>query len=414
MKGLLIRGMRFLVPLVFAVVMGCENSHSGPQLPPPPDIEFRYPVSKPVTEYEDFPGQTQALHTIEVRARVSGYLSKVYFQEGAEVKEGDPLFEIDPRPYEAELARTKANLALSEAHRKRLEYDYQRARKLLDQGALGREDYDKAYGDLKEAEAAVGVAKAQLQTAELNVGFTKVKATISGRISRRLIDPWNMVKGDDTPLTMIVSLDPIYAYFDVDEANALRLIRQGKIKALRQKSSFSLEPGSFDVSLGLGDEPDFPHQGTIDFVDNQIDLNTGTLRMRGVFPNPDRLLSPGLFVRIRLPMGAPHSALLVSEQSLARDQGQKFVYVVNQVVDEKGKPVLDEKGEVKYQAEYRQVKVGRLYDGLREVTDGLKPGEKVVVSGLQRIRPNMPVNPKEPQIEKVPVPKPVNSPKTGG
>jgi RND family efflux transporter MFP subunit len=390
---------------VFAVVMGCENSHSAPQLPPPPEIEVRYPVSKPVTEYEDFPGQTQALHTIEVRARVSGYLSKVYFQEGAEVKEGDPLFEIDPRPYEAELARTKANLALSEAHRKRLEYDYNRARKLLDQGALGREDYDKSFGDLKEAEAAVGVAKAQLQTAELNVGFTKVKATISGRISRRLIDPWNMVKGDDTPLTMIVSLDPIYAYFDVDEANALRLIRQGKIKALREKSSLSLEPGSFDVSLGLGDEPDYPHQGTIDFVDNQIDLNTGTLRMRGVFPNPDRLLSPGLFVRIRLPMGAPHSALLVSEQSLARDQGQKFVYVL--------KEVTNDKKEVEYQVEYRQVKVGRLYDGLREVTDGLKPGEKVVVSGMQRIRPNMVVNPKERQIENIPTPKPVSSPKTG-
>jgi RND family efflux transporter MFP subunit len=214
-----------------------------------------------------------------------------------------------------------------------------------------------------------------------------------------------MVKGDDTPLTMIVSLDPIYAYFDVDEANALRLIRQGKIKALREKSSLSLEPGSFDVSLGLGDEPDYPHQGTIDFVDNQIDLNTGTLRMRGVFPNPDRLLSPGLFVRIRLPMGAPHSALLVSEQSLARDQGQKFVYVL--------KEVTNDKKEVEYQVEYRQVKVGRLYDGLREVTDGLKPGEKVVVTGMQRIRPNIVVNPKERQIENMPTPKPVSSPKTG-
>jgi membrane fusion protein, multidrug efflux system len=368
-----------LVLILFAAALGCENSHSAPEPPPPPEIEVRLPVTKPVTEYEDFPGQTQSLHMIEVRARVSGYLSNMCFKEGAEVKKGALLFEIDPRPYKAALDQAAGNLAQAEARLKRQDADLARAEKLVGTGSISREDYDKAVGDRGETAASIQALQAAVEAAKLNMEFTQVKAPISGRISRRLIDPWNMVKADETPLTTIVSLDPIYAYFDVDEANALRLVREGKIKALQAKTAFSLEAGAFDVSLGLADEAGFPHQGTIDFVDNQIDGNTGTLRMRGRFANPDRLLSPGLFVRIRLPIGAPHSALLVSEQALARDQGQKFVYVVTDVVQDEGK------------VEYRQVKVGRLYDGLREVTDGLKPGEKVVVSGLQRIRPKMTV-----------------------
>ncbi len=350
-----------------ATLVGCNGTSATPPPAKLPEVLVSQPISKSVTEYEEFTGLTQALHTIEVRARVSGYLANVYFKEGEEVKEGDPLFEIDPRPYAAELARAKANVAQSEAHRERLRNDYQRALRLYQTGAMGREDYDKAKGDLAEAVAAVGVAKAQQETAELNLGFTKVRAKISGRISRRLIDPWNMVKADETPLTTIVSLDPIYAYFDVDETTVLRLghlVREGKIKPLRQ--------ANLPILLGLGDEEGFPHPGKIDFIDNQIDANTGTLRMRGVFPNPKRLLTPGLFIRIQFPIGAPHAALLVSEQALGRDQAQKFVYVINE----------------HDQVEYRRVTVGRLYDGLREITDGLKPGERIVVSGLQRIRVN--------------------------
>jgi RND family efflux transporter MFP subunit len=367
---------RSLLLLAGVGLAGCEPSHPTTLDSNAPEVFVSLPVTEVVREYEDFTGQTQAMHTIEVRARVSGYLSKVYFEEGAEVKQGALLFEIDPRPYQAELSRTKANVAQNEAHRKRLDYDYQRARRLVPSGSMGREDFDKVAGDFAEAEAAVRVAKAQQETAELNVGFTTVTAPIAGRISRRLIDPWNMVKADETPLTNIVSLDPIYAYFDVDEANALRLVRQGKIALLQKKTELSKNPNGFDVSLGLGDEEGFPHLGYVDFVDNQIDGNTGTLRMRGVFPNTDRLLSPGLFVRIRLPMAAPHPALLVSEQALGRDQAQKFVYVVNN----------EEK------VEYRRLKVGRLYGGLREVTEGLSPKERVIVSGLQRVRPNQKVS----------------------
>jgi RND family efflux transporter MFP subunit len=405
------------LPLLGLAPVGCEQPQAQFGAPPPPEVEIARPVTKLVTEYEDFTGLTQAMHMVEVRARVSGYLSRVYFVEGAEVKEGEPLFEIDPRPYQAELARARANVEQAEAHRSRLKNDFSRAQSLVKTGAIAKEDYDKVVGDLAEAEAALGVARAQQDTAALNVGFTQVRAPISGRISRRLIDPWNMVKADETPLTTIVSLDPIYAYFDVDEANALRLVREGKITLLPQKRSGGAggsapalgaglptsprappalgaglptpptpnpqKPALFEVTLGLGDEEGFPHRGMVDFVDNQIDANTGTLRMRAIFPNPERLLSPGLFVRVRLPLGAPHNALLVPEQALARDQAKKKVYVISD----------------QNKAEYRSVKVGRLYGGLREVTEGLKPGERVVVSGLQRIRDGVTVVPKEEKVQ---------------
>jgi multidrug efflux pump subunit AcrA (membrane-fusion protein) len=421
---------RWLFPLLVAcsALAGCDQPQAASfGAPPDPEVVVSRPVVRQETEYEDFTGLTQAVHMIEVRARVSGYLARVCFVEGAEVKQGDLLFEIDPRPYKAELERARANAAQAEAHRDRIKNDYARAKSLVETRALAREDYDKVVGDLAEAEAALGVARAQLETAELNERFTRVRAEISGRISRRLIDPWNMVKADETPLTTIVSLDPIYAYFDVDEANALRLVRLGKIKLLQERPgtsaavpagaaggqgagdlwpggrrgretraereshtergdtrgesegtgaaaassprTFDQSPDLIEVLLGLGDEEGFPHPGRVDFIDNQIDANTGTLRMRAIVPNPQRLLSPGLFVRVRLPLGAPHSALLVSEQALVRDQAQKKVYVVND----------------QNKVEYRGVTVGRLYDGLREITRGIKPGDRVVVSGLQRI-----------------------------
>jgi RND family efflux transporter MFP subunit len=340
-----------------------------------PVVQVSTPVSKSVTEYEEFTGMTQAIHTVEVRARVSGYLAKIYFmeKEGAEVKQGEVLFEIDPRPYQAELAQAEANLAVAEAHAERLTQDLRRDEK-LSRGVISQADYDKTVGDQKEAVASVGSAKAARDRAKLNLEYTKIRAPIDGRISRRMIDEWNMVKVEDTPLTTIVSVAPIYAYFDVDEGTSLRLarlVRQGKLA--------SFEKPDYPVELGLADEEGFPHQGKVDFVDNQLDAGTGTLRMRGIFANAKRVLAPGQFVRIRLPIGAPHQALLVAEQALGRDQGQKYLYVV------------DDYNKV----EYRRVKVGRLYDGLREVTEGLSPGERVIVNGLQRVRPTVEVEPEE-------------------
>ena len=393
-----------------AALVGCGGSQATPTEPPPPKVRVSLPVYEVVREYEEFPGQTYALNTIEVRARVSGYLTQVFFKEGTVVRgddrrvgalrvigllagsagrgpfsaatalhpgqwqEGSLLFEIDPRPYKAALAQAEANLVQAKAHAQRLGRDLARNEQLVGKG-VSHEDYDKTRGDKAEADAAVGSAEAMRATAKLNLDFTLVKAPISGRVSRKLIDAWNMVQADMTPLTTIVSLDRMYAYFDVDEGSAMKLRRLREQKKAGKNGLPDL--GKMPVSLGLSDEEGFPHKGIVDFEDNQLDGNTGTLRLRGLFENRDGLLLPGLYARIRLDVCPPHQALLVAEAALARDQGQKFIYVVrdNNTV------------------EYRQVKVGRLYNGLREITGNLKPTERVVVSGLQRLRPDAQIEP---------------------
>ncbi|HEV3084045.1 MAG TPA: efflux RND transporter periplasmic adaptor subunit [Gemmataceae bacterium] len=375
---------QWLCILCGALCAGCERGQA--QLPPPPqtpEVKVSLPVTRQVTDYEDFPGRLDAVNAVEVRARVSGYLDKMHFTEGADVKKGDVLFEIDPRPYKAELARAEGNVAQSEGHLKRLEADYQRALTLYPKGAMGREDFDRTTGDRTEAVGALAVSRAARDMARLNMEFTKVLASQNGRISRRMIDPGNMVKADETPLTTIVSLDPIYAYFDLDERTTLRLqrlFRQDKIK-------WATDAG-LPVLLGLADEDAFPRQGTINFADNRVDADTGTWRLRGLFKNADHALSPGMFVRIRLPVGTPYQATLISEQAISSDQGRKYVYVV------------DKSDKV----ESRPIKIGRLHDGLRVITSGLKTDDRVVVSGLQRVRPGMEVNPGDD-----PVPMPIVS-----
>lgn len=339
------------------------------------------PVVREITDYEEYSGRIEAVASVEVRARVTGYLDKVLFKEGTEVKQGDPLFEIDPRSYLADLKRTEAIVLQSEAHLQRLQLDYNRAAALLPARAISQEEFDKIVGDRNEAAAAVRLAEAARDLAQLNLGFTKVLAPITGRISRQLIDPGNMVKADETPLTTIVAWDPIYAYFDVDERTILRvrrLIRAGKMKSAREAAA--------PVHLGLLDENGFPHTGTINFIDNRVDAMTGTLRLRGIFENSERLLSPGLFVRVRVPIGKSRSAILISEQTLGTDQGHKFVYVVN--------------GENK--VEPRRVQVGALQNGLRVIEEGLAKGERVIFSGLQRVRPGVEVKPKQAQAPSPP------------
>ena len=352
---------------------GCNRSQT--KLPPSPaaKVLVSNPITGTVTDYEEFTGQTEAMRTILVRARVTGYLDRVLFTEGEEVKQGDPLFLIDQRTYQAEYDRAQANLTQARAHLARLQLDYNRFEKLLPTKAISQEDFDKAAGDREEAAAGVKVTEAALQSSRLNLDFTTVRASISGRISRQLIDAGNMVRADDTPLTTIVSLNPIYAYFDVDERTMLRirrLFQAGKIKAEKE---FQVK-----VELGLTDEEGFPHQGTVNFVDNRLDVTTGTLRLRAVVDNTKQLFSPGMFVRIRLPVGEPHTAILVAEQAIGSDQGHKFVYVV------------DDKQEVVY----KRVKVGSLNNGLRVVEKGLSTGERVILSGLQRVKPGNPVEAK--------------------
>ncbi len=356
--------MTVLLPLL--AVAGCGRARTVTAPAGPPEVLVGESVRKEITEYEDFTGRTEAVETQDIRARVSGYLEKVHFSEGEEIRKGDLLFEIDPRPYQAEYARADANLVQAMAHLKRLDGDFARARGLLPKRAISQEEYDKMAGDRAEAEAAVGVAKASRDVASLNLTFTKVIATTSGRISRHLIDRGNLVRADETLLTTIVSLEPMYAYFDVDERTLLKLRRLGG--ALKD----------LPVLLGLADEEEFPHVGKIDFIDNRVEAGTGTLRVRGVFTNADRLLTPGLFVRIRVPISKPHLANLVPERALGTDQGQKYLYVVTS----------------EDEIAYRRVRVGQLTDGLRVIENGIHPGERFVVSGLQRVKPGIKVTTK--------------------
>jgi len=363
----------FLAFSLVVVLNGCSRSQSKTSEPLPPEVNVSTPVTREITDIAEFTGHTEAVKMIVIRARVSGYLEKVLFKEGAEVRQGDPLFEIDRRTYQADNDRAVANLAQASAHLTHMEANYKRAQNLIATRAIAATDFDQAVGDRDEAEATVKVAEAALHTATLNLDFTHVSAPISGRISRQLIDPGNLAKADDTALTTIVSQDPIYAYFDIDERTMLqlrRLVRAGKLK--------SAQDGTAKILLGLADEKGFPHEGTINFIDNQVDMPTGTLRLRGLFPNPDRILSPGLFVRIQVPIGNPHQSLLVSERALGSDQGKKFLYVLN------------DQDEVTR----RDIEVGSLNDGLRVIQSGLKAGERVILSGLQRVRPGMKVNPK--------------------
>jgi RND family efflux transporter MFP subunit len=348
-----------------AAFAGCGKAPAPAEKGKLPEVMVSTPVERMVLDSEEFTGRTDAKRNVTIRARVSGYLQKVCFKEGSDVKEGDVLFEIDPRTYQADFDRAEALVRQSEANLKTLQANFGRAGSMFQRNAIGQEEYDKIAGDRDAMAAQVKLAAAQRDTAKLNLEWTKVTAPLSGRISRQLIDPGNLVKADDTALTTIVSLDPIYVYFDVDERTLLtvrRLVQQRKANSYRETT--------LPVYLGLSDEEGFPHEGAINFADNQVDPMTGTLKVRGEFPNPNRLLSPGLFARIRLPIGTPHKATLVAERALGTEQGQRYLFVVN------------DKNEIVY----RKVKLGSLQGGLRVIDDGLAMGEKVVVNGLQRVR----------------------------
>ncbi len=354
---------------------GCgEKTAAKPPAAKPPVVVISTPVSDYVSDYEDFTGRTDAVFSVEIRARVSGFLDKVNFKDGDEVNEGALLFEIDNRPYKANLNRTEATLAQSEAHYKRLDADYRRVANLYSRGNASREEFDKSTGDRSEAEAAVGVARADFELAKLNMTFTRITAPISGMLSRRLVDPGNLVQADTTPMTTIVSLDPLYVYFDVDERTLLRLRRLVRDKVIPSRTQAEIP-----VLVALSDETSFPHKGIINFADNRVDPGTGTLRVRASIENPKpRVLSPGLFVRVRLPVGEPRKSIMIAEKAIGTDQGQKYLFVVND----------------KNEAIKRNVTVGKLDNGMREISEGLATGDRVVIEGLQRIRNFQKVDPK--------------------
>jgi RND family efflux transporter MFP subunit len=345
-------------------IVGCGSGPARPALPPAIVSVSKVSPAK-IIDYVDFTGRTEAKETVEIKARVTGYLMSVEFEEGKLVQAGDILYRIDDRTYKAELAKAQGEVSRNEALLERLKSDLTRARRMRVGEAISREEYDKISGNVEETTAALMSAKAAAARTQLDVDFTVVKAPISGRISRTLITAGNLVTADNTKLTSIVSVDPMYATFDVDERTVLRIqamIREGKFKSARE--------AKVRVDLGTQLEQGHPHQGFINFVDNRIDPSTGTLRVRGEFPNADAALSPGLFVRIRLPLGEAQESLVVTESAIGTDQGIRFVYVV------------DDENKVTQ----RTVTVGALRDGLRVIESGLQPGERVIVRGLQRVR----------------------------
>ncbi len=365
--------------LAAALLSGCGQTAPPQSAPSPTVVPVSRPVERTVTDYVDFTGRTDAVEAVGVRARVTGYLVQIAFKEGAEVKKDQLLFEIDPRPYKALLDQAKSQVELGKAALKLARAVYQRDLALSERNAISTQELEQSRASMDEAAARVEAAKASMEIYTLNLAFTRVTAPISGKTSRYYLTVGNLVTQDQTLLTTIVSLDKMYAYFDVDEPTLLRVrnaINTGKIELPK--------PGAdVPVMMGLQGEEGFPHKGTVDFVNNVVNPSTGTIAVRGLFDNPKpptgtRLLSPGMFVRIRLPIGKPHPALLVIDRALGSDQGLKFVYVV------------DKNDKI----QYRRVKTGALQeDGLRVIASGLKADDRVVIGALQQVRPHMRIEP---------------------
>lgn len=360
-----------------AVVLPCLLAAGCHPAPPPNrnkviEVIVTTPITDEVTDYQDFTGRMDALLTVDIRPRVSGYVMQAPFKEGDLVEEGDLLFEIDPRTYKADLELAEANLRQAEAEAKLQDHRASRARRLIGTNSISPEDYDQIVALRDKAVATVGAMKAARDRAELYLGFTRVVAPMSGRISRRMVDPGNLVNADQTILTTLVTEDKMYTYFDVDERTYLEL------KSLTSGPSSWFSSLNFPVLMRLAHEEDFAHKGEVNFLDNRLNGNTGTVRMRALFDNAKGILKSGLFARIRLPIGIPYKTLLIPDEALQSDQGRKFVYVVKKEKDAEGKEVDKVK--------YRAVKLGQAIEGLRSIKEGLKQGERVIITGMQRVR----------------------------
>jgi multidrug efflux system membrane fusion protein len=333
---------------------------------PAPEVTVAQVLLRPVSDANAFTGRIQAVDTIQIKPRVSGYVDTVHFREGATVKKGELLFTIDPRPYRAETDRLAANLAQARAEAKNADANAARGNKLVQQHAVSQEEADRLDTAAASAKAQVASVQAALDNARLNLSFTEVRAPVDGKVSNAQITAGNLVTPTDT-LTSVVTVDPMYVYFDVDEQTFLKLDR------LRRANGHAP-----DVEMGLADEQGYPHIGKIDFVDNQIRAGAGTIRLRAVFPNTDGAYTAGLFARVELRSGNTQPRALIDDKAVGTDLGNKFVYVVG-----KDKKV-----------EYRRVSTGALVDGLRVVDSGLTAEDVVVVNGLQRVRPGVEVNAK--------------------
>lgn len=384
---------RGLVPigcalLLFGGLAGCQQGQPSAAPPQPLAVPVSQPVQRQVTDYVDYTGQTDAVEAVGLRAQVTGYLTKINFTQGAEVKKDQVLFVIDPRPYQDQVDQAKAQLALNQATLQLARVTYNRDR-MVGASGVSQQQLDQDLAAVNQSQAQVRTAQAALAAAQLNLDFTQVKSPIAGKTSRYYITVGNLVIANSTLLTTVVSLDPMYVYFNIDEATLLRIRRAINTGKIKRPSS----QGHVPVFMGLQGEDGYPHEGTLNFLNNAVNPSTGTIAAQGVFPNPlppngTRLLSPGMYVRIRLPIGQPQPALLVIDRAVGSDQGLSFVYIVdsNHVV------------------QYRRVTTGPLQeDGLRVISGGLQPTDWVVVGAIQQVRPRMQVQAVETPMPTIPV-----------
>jgi RND family efflux transporter MFP subunit len=338
--------------------------------PPAPPVTVANPVHKEIVEWDEYPGQFTAVDAIDVRARVSGYLEKIHFTDGQVVKQGDPLFTIEKRPFQISLDSARAQLAEASAQLSLADRNLKRYEKMRAGNIVGESDYDDRVEAVSAGKAAVAAAQAQLEQAELDLGYTDIYAPVSGRISRHEISAGNLIiggySGDTTLLTTIVSLDPIYFEFDVSEGNYLAYQR-----AAQRGVMPSMRDNKIDVYAKLPDEDDWTHKGTLEFLDNQVNETSGTIKARATFPNTDGTFTPGQFAHIRVPGSEPYKAILLPETAIVTDQSQKIALVVA------------EDGTVGVKI----LRVGPTYNGMRIIREGLTPDDKVVINGLLRARP---------------------------
>jgi RND family efflux transporter MFP subunit len=379
-----------LAACVVAIIgPGCRRE-AAVTTPPPPEVSVSQPVEEPVQERLEFTGRTSAIESVEVRAKVTGYITKVAFTAGALVKTGDLLFEIDPREYHAAVLRSEGEVARLRAQMARAESEVTRNQTLRPSGAASARDLERAIAEKGAADGELKAKLAQLELARLDLEFSRVTAPIDGRVSRAEITEGNLVvvgASGGPLLTTVVSLDPIYVNFDADERALIRL-QKAAIAHNGVSAPENVRAANLPVLVALGDETDFQYRGTIDFVDNQVDPSTGTIHVRAVLPNPTRLLTPGLFVRVRLPVGEAKPGLLVTDRAIGTDQDRKYVLVVND----------------KNVVEYRPVKLGGRHEGLRAVTEGVAAGDWVIVNGIQRVRPGATVTPQKVSMRPGPPP----------
>jgi RND family efflux transporter MFP subunit len=362
------------------VLSGCE-SDKGYQAPPPPSVTVDKPSKKSVTVWAIYTGNTVPYESVEIRARVEGFLNKITFEPSSRVKQGQLLFEIEPKPYQAQLDQALADLSIQKAELQLADATLVRKENAFKDRAVSEVEVIQARAEKAKAEASIKAAEAAVETAQINLSYTSIHSPIPGMVSRNLVDEGNLVgRGEATLLTTVVNDNPMYAYFNVSETNLLYHLRKKREHTDPRKKLD--EPAK--VYLALADDEGYPHEGVLDYMDNTVDPQTGTIQVRGKFPNSDGALVSGLFAKIRIPIDTIKDALMVPEAALGADQGGRYLLVVNQ----------------KNQVEYRKVKLGPLEGKERAVLEGIKAEDRVIIKGLQRVRAGMTVTPMTPEEEK--------------